>query len=87
MHARFRTVLLTLASRVSSSIHFPTSINIVYFLFRVNLSYVLVQIFNIQYKGMPIPVAARSQAYALIAWALRSWVRIPPKAWMFVLCR
>ena len=31
---------------------------------------------------MPIPVAARSKAAHL----LRSWVRIPPGAWMFVCC-
>jgi hypothetical protein len=32
--------------------------------------------------GAPIPVAARSTAARL----LRSWVRIPPGAWMFVCC-
>ena len=31
---------------------------------------------------MPVPVAARSAAARL----LRSWVRIPPGAWMFVCC-
>ena len=31
-------------------------------------------------EGLPVPVAARSKAARL----LRSWVRIPPGAWMFV---
>jgi hypothetical protein len=25
----------------------------------------------------PVPVTARSEAYTLIAWTLRSWVRLP----------
>jgi phage gp36-like protein len=32
-----------------------------------------------------IPVAARSEAWVLIAWMLRSRVLIPLKAWMFIL--
>jgi hypothetical protein len=36
-------------------------------------------------ESQPAPVAPRSQAQALIAWTLRSWVRLPLKAWMFVL--
>jgi hypothetical protein len=43
---------------------------------------------DVKYKyfstvDMTGPVAARSEA--LIAWTLRSWVRIPVKTWMFVL--
>jgi hypothetical protein len=33
----------------------------------------------------PVPLAPRSEAKTLIACALRSWVRIPLEAWMFVL--
>jgi hypothetical protein len=32
----------------------------------------------------PVTVAVRSEAWALADWLLRSWVRIPLKAWMFV---
>jgi len=31
-----------------------------------------------------ITVPARPKAWGLAAWTLRSWVRIPLKAWMFV---
>jgi hypothetical protein len=34
---------------------------------------------------MQVPVAARSEARAFVAWMLRAWVRIPLKAWMLVL--
>jgi hypothetical protein len=33
----------------------------------------------------PVPIAARSEVSALIAWTLRSWVGVPLKAWMLVL--
>jgi hypothetical protein len=33
----------------------------------------------------PVPMVACCEVNALIAWTLRSWVRISPKAWMFVL--
>jgi Flp pilus assembly protein TadB len=33
----------------------------------------------------PVTVAVRSEAWVLAAWLLRSWVRIPLWAWMFVL--
>jgi hypothetical protein len=33
---------------------------------------------------LPVPVATRSRSAA--ARRLRSWVRIPPEAWMFVMC-
>jgi hypothetical protein len=32
----------------------------------------------------PVPVAARSRRSSAAAPLLRSWVRIPPRAWMFV---
>jgi hypothetical protein len=35
-------------------------------------------------KVIPLPVTARSEAWALIAWSLRSSVRIPLTACMFV---
>jgi hypothetical protein len=34
----------------------------------------------------PVPVATLSEAKALIAWTLGSWVTVPLNAWMFVLC-
>jgi hypothetical protein len=34
--------------------------------------------------GSPVSVAAQSEAYALITWVLRPWVRIPLKAWMIL---
>jgi hypothetical protein len=34
----------------------------------------------------PVTVAVRSGAWVLAGWLLGSWVRIPLKAWMFVLC-
>jgi hypothetical protein len=33
---------------------------------------------------VPVPVAARSNAFVLAAWLVGSWVRIPLGAWMFV---
>jgi hypothetical protein len=33
-----------------------------------------------------VPVAARSKRSSTAARLLRSWVRIPPEAWMFVCC-
>ena len=35
---------------------------------------------------MSVPVAARSKATSAAARLLRSWVRIPPAAWIFVCC-
>jgi hypothetical protein len=42
-------------------------------------------IFGPQRGRTPVPVVARSDAYVVNAWSLRSWDRIPLKAWMFVL--
>jgi hypothetical protein len=36
-------------------------------------------------SNKPVSVAARSEAKALIAWSLRSWVRIPLQASIFAL--
>jgi hypothetical protein len=36
-------------------------------------------------SSMPIPIAARSEAWVLITWGLRSWVRIRLKTWMLVI--
>jgi hypothetical protein len=33
----------------------------------------------------PVTVAVRSEAWVLAGWLLGSWVRIPLKAWMFIL--
>jgi hypothetical protein len=35
-------------------------------------------------RRKPVPVAARSKAYVLVAWWLGSWVRIPIESWMFL---
>jgi hypothetical protein len=35
---------------------------------------------------VPVTVAVRSEAWVLAGWLLGSWVRNPPKAWMFVPC-
>jgi hypothetical protein len=33
---------------------------------------------------MPVRVAVRSEVWVFAGWLLKSWVRIPLKAWMFV---
>jgi hypothetical protein len=34
---------------------------------------------------MPVKMVVRSESWVLAGWLLESWVRIPFKAWMFVL--
>jgi hypothetical protein len=36
-------------------------------------------------RNVPVTVAVRSEVWVLAGWLLGSWVRIPLKAWMFVL--
>ena len=39
-----------------------------------------------KWYALPVPVAARLRRRSAAARLLRSWVRIPPGAWMFVCC-
>jgi hypothetical protein len=51
----------------------------------IHLTRVIAREYFIEVLGSPIKGGGRSEAKALIACTLRSWVRIPLKAWMFVL--
>jgi hypothetical protein len=41
--------------------------------------------FILRCNVLPVTVAVLSEAWVLAGWLLGSWLRIPLKAWMFVL--
>jgi hypothetical protein len=49
------------------------------------MKYLLVVYFKVLYGHLLVPMATWSEAYAFIAWTLKSLVQIPLKVWIFVL--
>jgi hypothetical protein len=51
--------------------------------YELKVKKILVDILKFSLVGIPATMAAHSRTWILISRTLRSWVRFPPKAWMF----